>query len=197
MYLWLLRNWKPLAAVAVVLALVGGVLWWANDKAAKAAASATQAADLRWEGAVSKLKLQASAELSAANQRAADVTLRLNELRNEQEKKDANNVKTIGDLRLAIAIERRGTGGRLRDPNAEAPGCGSGGQNQPAASDPTANGGRADAPQAGQLLSVQLTDLLDRLLYEADEQSVAYTSCRADSQALRLQLDNYRKAVAP
>ena len=77
------------------------------------------------------------------------------------------------------------TAGRLRDPNAAAAGCRSGGAGasttDPGLADPDA----ADAAEAGGLFSAGATELLQRLTREADAINAAFASCRADALSVR------------
>lgn len=130
-------------------------------------------------------KRQAADKLAAETTRASNAENALQALKNAQDLKDAQHEKTVADLsdRLHRAA---GPAGRLRDPNA-APdaGCRPGGGSPPGQAAATPAEGPKDPAQAGGLLSADLTGLLQRLQFEADEINTAYASCRADAYTVR------------
>lgn len=99
------------------------------------------------------------------------------------EKAYAANKIELGKAAEALAVAKRQHGGRLRDPNADR--CGGSGGSAPGPAQPPAGGGEGDKAETGGLLSVQLSDLLDRVLREADDINVAYAACRADALSSR------------
>lgn len=134
------------------------------------------------EAAINKQKVAAVGLLLSETQRANAIERRLQNLKNIQEQKDATHQKTVADLSERLR-SLSGPAGRLRDPNA--PGCGRGGGGT--AGEATAPPGDrpTDQPEAGGLLSADLSGLLQRLTREADEINSAYLSCRADAFAVR------------
>jgi hypothetical protein len=100
-----------------------------------------------------------------------------------QEKKDADNAKTIAaqDARLR-GPAASAPGGQLRDPNAGAGDCRAGPKGDAAAD---AGSGQEHPPEAGGLLSGQLSGLLRKLTREADGINAAYESARADALMCR------------
>lgn len=101
-----------------------------------------------------------------------DLERHLQQVKNEREVKDAENQKKISVLSDRIRVA-----GRLRDPNATAcPGTKNTGSSDSSATNRAETGG---------LLSMQLTDLLARVLRESDEINNAYASCRADAYTIR------------
>ncbi|PQA78675.1 hypothetical protein [Rhodoferax sp. TS-BS-61-7] len=115
-----------------------------------------------------------------AKARAAEQALR--DFKTNQEKQDAKNQSTVADLSSRLR-QLAGSAGRLRDPNAHGCGRGSGGPTGEVATAP--GSGAADPAEAAGLLSVPLTELLQRALRESDDINVAYASCRADTYAVR------------
>jgi len=102
----------------------------------------------------------------------------LADLKAEQEKKDETNKKTV-----EVMAGKLVAAGRLRDPNADR--CGGGGGNRASEAPAPTPSGDGDKAETGGLLSVQLTQLLSRVLRESDDINVAYASCRADSMKVR------------
>lgn len=164
----------------VVLAVLGSFVGYGEWRAS----SATAAENQRWEGAVSKLKAAAATELGAEIRKTLEAERKLSAALAAQEKTDADNAKTVADLRADLRAKSRAAGGPgLRDPFAA--GCGGGGGGAPGAAVAGADSGAADAAASTGLLSEPLEQLLLKITSEADEVNLAYISCRADSQAVR------------
>ncbi|MBN9411329.1 MAG: hypothetical protein J0H69_19465 [Burkholderiales bacterium] len=138
-----------------------------------------------YERAIDRQKLDAAATLATETARAAAAEQTMREMRAAQEKKNVDNEKKLADAQDALRAERLRNGGRLYDPHAEAGGCGRGGGSAEAATTGRTGEGASPPAQAGGLLSLQLSDLLDRLLREADEVNEAYAQCRADVYTVR------------
>lgn len=135
-------------------------------------------ADARWQLKEKTREAAHATALAVETKKVTDAELSLNKFKTNQEITDARNKNTVAALsnRLGLATDELG---RLRDPNAN---------NGPATqgtADGSAFSGQGLGAKAGGLLSVQLSDLLSRLLREADEINGAYISCRADSASLR------------
>ena len=134
--------------------------------------------------ATNALKAQAAATLASETAKTRSAEQALQAIKNTQELEDAAHQNTVADLSGRL-LRLAGPAGRLRDPHAAGCGGGSGGAPGAAATTP---GDRADnSPEASGLLSVPLTDLLAKALRESDEINAAYTSCRADTYAVRQQ----------
>lgn len=164
----------------IVLALGAGVLGYGEWRAS----NATEAADQRWEAAVSKLKADAATQLGAETRKTLEAERKLTAALAAQENTDADNAQTVAALREDLRRKSRAAGGPgLRDPFAA--GCGGGGGD--AGGPVTANAvDRGEDPALpGRLLSPELEGLLIDRLTRADQINVAYASCRADSQAVR------------
>lgn len=139
-------------------------------------------ASVQATAALEKQKNKAAAELASetAKTRAAEQALR--DFKTNQDIQDAKAQSTVADLSSRLR-QLAGKSGRLRDPNAHGCGRGGGGPTGEAA---TATGsGAADPAEAGGLLSVPLTELLQTALRESDDINVAYASCRADTFKVR------------
>ena len=136
-----------------------------------------------YEAAIKAQEAEAATTLAAETDKTRLLERSMRAALNNQELKDATNQKTVSDLSDRL---RRAAGPalRLRDPNSVA-GCGPSGGGTPGATVAAPGDRPADAPQAGGLLSVQLSDLLTRLLREADDINDAYASCRADAYTVR------------
>lgn len=170
-------RWLIILGAAASL-ILGYGLWTKHQQDIGEARS-----NARWETATEQLKADARTKLAdeTAKVRAAETALQ--DFKNQQELKDANNQKTVSDLagRLRAAA---GPAGRLRDPNATA-GCGGGSGGATSQTAATIGDRADDAAQAGGLFSEGATELLQRLTREADDINVAYASCRADAFAVR------------
>lgn len=165
---------KLAVAATLVLALLLGLRQVDQRGYNRAMAEAT--------ATTNALKVVAAATLASETAKTRSAEQALQDLKNTQELHDATHQKTVADLSSRLR-SLAGSAGRLRDQHAT--GCGAGSSNAPAAA-ATATGDRADdAAQAGGLLSVPLTELLGRIVREADTINIAYASCRADAYAVR------------
>lgn len=167
-----------IAALVAFITAMSGALMWGEHRYNQG----EEANKKIYQQALDRQKIRAAATLAAETAKAADREAELQDLKNQQELKDATYQKTTADLsdRLRRAA---GAAGRLRDPHA--PGCGAGGSGATSQAASAATGGAADPAEAGGLLSVPLTDLLAETLREADDINVAYASCRADAYTVR------------
>lgn len=137
---------------------------------------------LIYDVAIQSQKIAANAVLAVETSKVHVRDEALNDLKNQQELKDADHQKTT--LRLTDQLRTAaGTVKRLRDPNA--PGCGGGGGYPASKATTGADSGAADRTDASGLLSAELTQLLQSDAQKADDINNAYASCRADSQAVR------------
>lgn len=133
-----------------------------------------------WQVRIDKQKAEAAALLATAKDRVDKAESIAAALRQEQNLKDAENVKNTA------AFERRlADAGRLRDPKATPARCGGSGAGPGAQGAASAGAGGDNAAEAPGLLSIETSDFLRRLTREADEINLAYISCRADAQMLR------------
>jgi hypothetical protein len=132
--------------------------------------------------AINQQKAEAAALLANWTAKVHQVEQGFQELTNAQNIKDFDHEKTVADLSDRL---RRiaGPAGRLRDPHAA--GCGAGGSSTPSAAASAPGDRPADQPEAGGLLSADLSGLLQRITREADDINAAYASCRADAYAVR------------
>lgn len=174
---WALKYWKPIAVIILAMALIGGYLAWQSHQQgigeARATAAYNQKIDIQKKEAADVLKKE-TAKVAAAEKA-------LQHFKNIQEVKDAGN-KKITDNFAARLRDLAGPAGRLRDPNA---GHG-GGSGAPNSASPTGPGNSPDnGAEAPGLLSAELTKFLQQKMSEADEINLAYTSCRADAEAMR------------
>lgn len=132
--------------------------------------------------ALNDLKRQAERELASQTAKTLAAEQALRDFKTNQDIQDAKAQSTVADLSRRLR-QLGGPAGRLRDPNAHGCGGSSGG---PAGEAATATrSGAADPAEAGGLLSVPLTELLQRALRESDDINIAYASCRADAYAVR------------
>ena len=171
-----LNPLRWLMLLGLVMALwVGYHVWEAHQQGI-----GEERAEQRWKLRVAEQKTDAANALAVETNRALKAERELQDARQAQEKRDAQNRATIADLqgRLAAAA---GPAGRLRDPFAQASGCGGGGSGAPAAPASAASSGGADGSQAAGLLSAPLTRLLRELTAEADAVNAAYIACRLDA----------------
>lgn len=134
-----------------------------------------------YETQIRAQKRQASFVLAAETEKVRQLQAALKIAADTLEKAYAQHKATVADAAAALAAARKS--GRLRDPNADR--CGGGGGSTPGPAQPPAGGGEGDKAEAGGLLSVQLSDLLSRVLREADDINVAYAACRADALSAR------------
>ena len=134
--------------------------------------------------ATNTLKAQAAATLASETAKTRHAEQALQAIKNTQELQDAAHQNTVADLSDRLR-RLAGPAGRLRDPHAA--GCGGGSGGAPGAAATTPGDRAADPAQTGGLLSVPLTELLGRIVREADTINVAYASCRADAYAVRQQ----------
>lgn len=170
----LIPSWAWAVALAALLALCGlQTVRLANEQAAHAQTVAKFAG----ERTIAANALAKQTGVVLALERTLATTLA------QQEKKDADNQKTVAGLTGQLRAERARTGGRMLDPNATA--CPA--TSAAVAPEPGPGRGPADAGQTGGLLSAELTELLLELTQSADEINIAYASCREDSLKLRAQ----------
>jgi hypothetical protein len=176
----------PLIWAIALVAL--GVVWWSAESDLKATAASletTKAALSQLTGKVAQQKVDAKARYDALLAERDALQKRIDQQRHEQEIKDAQHKKLIAAANARLHDLAARNDGRLRDPNAEGAGCGrsGGGAEGSAAAGP--GSGAGDAAQAGGLLSVQLSGLLQRLEDEADAINRAYSFCRSDAMTVR------------
>lgn len=134
---------------------------------------------------IERNKGDAARELAAQieNTRLAEKALQAN--KDAQELRDAQAKTVSDDLRRQLRTAA-GPAGRLRDPNATAcvgGGGGSGGAQGGVTA--TADTGAADGPEAGGLLSAELTEFLLGQAVAADAINDAYASCKSTLTAQR------------
>lgn len=172
---------KILTALALLAALFGAEQYVEHLGYTRAQAEATVALD--------RLKLDAAATLATETAKVVAYQNAVQSLTNALDLKDADHVKTVNTLqtRLRAAAD---PAGRLRDPNA--PGCGGGGGGVAVGGSGASGDRGADPAQAGGLLSVQLSELLQDRLTEADQINLAYASCRARLVAQQALAENMR-----
>ncbi len=170
-------QFKLIEGLLSVAALIAAMLLYGHRQYSLGVSHTTD----KYEAALKKQKADASELLSSETAKVLSITQALQIATQKQELQDAKNQSTINALadRLRAAA---GPSGRLLDPNAGC-GCNSGG---PASEVASAAGDRADNnPQAGGLLSKQLSGLLLKLTDEADEVNNAYIACRSDAYTVR------------
>ena len=168
------------AVLVLVVALFTGYETWASHQRGLGRAEQKSVDQRETDRIKAEARIQLDAE--TAKVRAAEQALR--DFKDKREIEDAANQKLVAGLQSRLRDAAAVNGGRLRDPN-QTGGCrnGSGGaQSQDPAA---ASSGGANPPEAGGLLSVQLTDLLNRLLLEADAINDAYIACRSDTLSFR------------
>lgn len=137
-----------------------------------------------YEQLVAKVVLQKKEARELLEKLTAEVAAaqaKLNDARKAQEKKDAENERTIAAQARRLVDAAAAHGGQLRDPNGPG-GCRASPEGQGGAA---AGAGGKDPAEAGGLLSKQLSGLLARLTGEADDINAAYASCRADAVEVR------------
>lgn len=162
--------------MGVIIAILATTNWISYERLTSAQelnAAHTKALDAQ--------KREAAFTLAAATERVRQLQAALKIAADMLEKAYALNKTQVADAAAALAAAKRA--GRLRDPNA--PRCGSGGGSAPGPAQPPAGGGEGDKAETGGLLSVQLSDLLGRVLREADDINIAYAACRADALSAR------------
>lgn len=165
----------------VVLAVLASFVGYGEWRASSAEAAESQ----RWELEVGRMKVEAAGLLATETRKVLALERQLGAVRAAQEKTDAENSKTVAALREDLRRKSRAAGGPgLRDPFAAE--CGGGGGSAEGAAAAGADGGGADATETGRLLSAELEGFLIDRLSEADDINIAYASCRADSQAVRV-----------
>jgi hypothetical protein len=170
-----------LIKIGAVLALLA-VLFFGEQYIEQRGADRQSAVD---NAAIQKQKTEAADELASETTKVRKAEQALQEVTTTINVKDYEHEKTVADLsdRLRRAA---GPAGRLRDPNAA--GCGGGGGGTQSEVAGPAGDRPGDPAEAGGLLSADLTGLLQRLQLEADTVNDAYTSCRAQAIAVRVQL---------
>lgn len=179
-----MMAWLSPARWLLLLSLAGS-LWLAYGRFVDhQQAIGEQRATDRYELALKDQKAKADHLLATetAKVRAREAELKIVYVK--QEATDAQNQTTVAAYERRLR-DLRNPAGQLRDPNATAARCGQGGAGPADAVAATAGAGTADPAQAGGLLSLQLSDLLGRLLRESDAINIAYASCRADAYAIR------------
>lgn len=170
---------KLIGAIALLAALAFGVNAFLNYEQGIGEARATA----RYEKALQAQKAEAATLLAKETAKVAVAERRLNDFKNTQEVKDADAKQRNLD-QAARLRDLAGPVGRLRDPYAPT-GCGGCRDDTEGESAASTNAGAKNPPQAGGLLSVELTALLLRITAEADEVNAAYASCRADAYSVR------------
>lgn len=179
---------------ALALAASGVAYWWVDGELAlsQKATKTAQAEAKTWKDAHEKLtgdvehqKAQAKAEYDELKRDRDEKQARLNEAQRAQEKIDANHQAALNRAARAVDDATAATGGRLRDPWAQTGGCGQGGRGADGGPGTGSAAGGGDAPQAGGLLSAELSERLKRREAEADAINVAYAACRADVYRVR------------
>ena len=125
--------------------------------------------------AMDKQKLEAAALLLTETQKAAKATADFKAFVTTQETKDVQ-AQIIVSKQASTIRNLRNAAGQLFDPNGSR--CGASGGST-ATGDSQAPGDRGqDGSQTGGLLSVPLSDLLEKILRESDAINMAYASCR-------------------
>lgn len=177
----LLKYWKQLTILGLVIGLLVGYNLWAAHQQQLGEARATG----KYNALVDAQKREAAEKLASETAKVVAKERTLQDLKNQQEVKDARNKKTMDNL-TARLHDLAGPAGRLRDPKARSRDC-----SDPASGTVAAGPGdsRDHGTEAGRLLSAELTDLLRRLTAEADEINNAYASCREDSHGLRAAIE--------
>lgn len=171
-----------LLIVAVSGAVAGAAAWVVHHERDIGRAEARQA----YEAAIAKQKVDAAAKLAEEQRKVLDTERALNAAQRRIEEMADERKEIAAQYEKHLSAVAAINGGRLRDPHAA--GCGRGGGGAQGAASTGAAGGAAGAAQAGGLLSVPLTDLLQRIVREAGEQADAYAACRDDALSIRRQL---------
>lgn len=175
----------PWMRIIVVLALLtllaAGTRKFYNDIRATAKLEGRTEAIEEMRVKIDAQKAEAAALFKAEQDKATAAERQLRAFKDEQEVKDVGARKRVDELSARLRAA-----GRLRDPNAPTDsGCGPSRSGPESAVAAAAGAGRDDRAETGGLLSVQLSDLLQRLLREADEVNNAYASCRPYVQRVR------------
>ena len=176
-------SWMRVVVVlALALALVGAVWKFYRDVRESAKLEGRMEAIAEMQKKVDAQKAEAATLLEAERTKTAKAERALREFKDSQEVKDVDARKRVDELSARLRSL-----GRLRDPNATPAdsGCGPSRSGAETAVAAAPGAGRVNAPEAGGVLSVQLDDLLQRLMREADEVNIAYASCRADAFNVR------------
>lgn len=163
-------------ALLLVLGSVLGLGTWYGHTQFKEGARIQRLTD---QAEVDAQKLEARDKLAAETGKVAQLERELNQLKSQQEIEDEGHQKTVNDLRNRL-LRAPTVPGRLRDPN-QASGCGAGSSGASASAASVPVGSEDHRAKAGGLLSEELTGLLQRLQFEADEINVAFASCKAYS----------------
>lgn len=173
-------GWIYCLFIAVLLAAGAAVVGTAyvqvaQAERAQAGAKAALAQEREWN----------ATELAKATQEAMSAQMELQDAHEALEIANAERQRASADADRRLAAAVAAGAGRLRDPHAAA--CRTAGPAPQGASHAT--GGGADPAEAGGLLSVQLTDLLGRLMREAQQVNDAYAACRQDAIDVRRALN--------
>ena len=173
-----MRLWAY-AAVAVALtgALVSGYLYWEKQTEAKGAAP--------YILAIAQQKAEAAQLLASETAKVLMAERKLTEFHNQQEVVDHANQSTVTALALRVK-SLADSAGRLRDPHGTASRQSGSGATSPTTA--SADNSAANTGQGTGLLSVELSDFLQRQAVEADAVNIAYRACRAYSEAVRSSL---------
>ena len=174
-------SWAVKLGGVLILAaaLIIGYVSWAEHQQGIGEARATE----RYNAAIAAQKIEASKILVRETARVTAAERRLQDIKNQQEVKDATN-KKITDTMAARLRALAGPGGRLRDPNADA-GCGHGGSAANGSLSAPTGDRPNDGTDAAGVLSRELTEFLFSQAASADKINLAYISCRADAEAAR------------
>lgn len=172
--------YRLLGAFLAVLALGAAVLGYGRQQYDKG----VQATKDRYEAAINGQKAEAADTLANETERVRLLERALATATREQETQDAQSQNTIAALGERLR-NLAGPGLRLRDPHATIARCWQGGDSTPGAAAAPADDRAADDAEASGVLSVPLSELLRTTLREADDINAAYTSCRADADAMR------------
>jgi len=166
-------------------ALLGAALLTNCNTLRQRDAARLEVADLKL--AIQKQKTEAANKLATETGKVLKLERELGAARAQQEKADADNAKTIQNLRADLRRNSRAAGGAgLRDPWSAR--CGGGGGGPAAPTAPAANSGGADPAEAGRVLSERFEGMLLDWAESADTINAAYIACRADAVNLRATL---------
>jgi len=166
--LWL----KIVIALALAAAAVAGYKYWEDE----VGDTREEIVTTRLNKQLADQKLEAAGILAVETAKVKTLEGKLALFKTNQELTDANATKTITGLQRDLRTAR-GPAGRVFDPNQVR--CGRGSDDTQGTAVAGSNGSPADRAETGGLLSVQLTNLLDGKLFEADAINVAYASCRS------------------
>ncbi len=170
---------RIIAALVSFIVLAGAMLGYGHWQYSRGVKATTDV----YEAALSKQKAAAAITLSGETMKVLESERKYNNLKSLQESKDVDHQTIVSDLGNKLRIAN-GAAVRLRDPNA-APGCRLGSSSPQSPATPAPSISAENSTETGGLLSVQLSDLLVRLLREADEGNNAYISCRSDAYTVR------------